>query len=106
MINKYDNIANYYDINKTILVNDFRAIEKYIEESEQFKYYKDLSKLAIDKYPKTILGNYYLGLYHERSGDAIQAMHIYRSAYTLEDVDGITKDELLERADMISDDFN
>jgi len=106
LINKYDNIANYYDINKTILVNDFRAIEKYIEESEQFKYYKDLSKLAIDKYPKTILGNYYLGLYHERSGDAIQAMHIYRSAYTLEDVDGITKDELLERADMISDDFN
>ena len=106
LINKYDNIANYYDINKTILVNDIRAIEKYIEESEQFKYYKDLSKLAIDKYPKTILGSYYMGLYYERSGDAIKAMHIYRSAYTLEDVAGITKDELLERADIISDDFN
>ena len=106
LINKYDNIANYYDINKTILVNDIRAIEKYIEESEQFKYYKDLSKLAIDKYPKTILGSYYMGLYYERTGDAIKAMHIYRSAYTLEDVEGITKDELLERADIISDDFN
>jgi predicted alpha/beta superfamily hydrolase len=106
LINKYDNIANYYDINKTILVNDIRAIEKYIEESEQFKYYKDLSKLAIDKYPKTILGSYYMGLYHERTGDAIKAMHIYRSAYTLEDIEGITKDELLERADIISDDFN
>ena len=106
LINKYDNIANYYDINKTILVNDIRAIEKYIEESEQFKYYKDLSKLAIDKYPKTILGSYYMGLYHERTGDAIKAMHIYRSAYTLEDVEGITKDELLERADIISNDFN
>ena len=106
LINKYDNIANYYDINKTILVNDIRAIEKYIEESEQFKYYKDLSKLAIDKYPKTILGSYYMGLYYERTGDAIKAMHIYRSAYTLEDVEGITKDELLERADIISNDFN
>ncbi|MGY8919838.1 MAG: alpha/beta hydrolase [Flavobacteriales bacterium] len=106
LINKYDNISNYYGINKSILVNDFRAIEKYIEESEQFKYYKDLSKLAIDKYPKTILGSYYMGLYYERSGDAIKAMHIYRSAYTLEDVAGITKDELLERADIISDDFN
>jgi predicted alpha/beta superfamily hydrolase len=106
LINKYDNIANYYDINKTILVNDIRAIEKYIEESEQFKYYKDLSKLAIDKYPKTILGSYYMGLYHERTGDAIKAMHIYRSAYTLEDIEGITKDELLERADIISNDFN
>jgi len=106
LINKYDNIANYYDINKTILVNDIRAIEKYIEESEQFKYYKDLSKLAIDKYPKTILGSYYMGLYYERTGDAIKAMHIYRSAYTLEDIEGITKDELLERADIISNDFN
>jgi predicted alpha/beta superfamily hydrolase len=106
LINKYDNISNYYGINKSILVNDFRAIEKYIEESEQFKYYKDLSKLAIDKYPKTILGSYYMGLYHERTGDAIKAMHIYRSAYTLEDIEGITKDELLERADIISNDFN
>ena len=59
-------------------MNDIRAIEKYIEESEQFKYYKDLSKLAIDKYPKTILGSYYMGLYYERTGDAIKAMHIYK----------------------------
>ena len=34
-------------------------LEKYIEESEQYKYFKDLSKLAIDKYPKTILGSYF-----------------------------------------------
>ena len=106
LINKYDNIANYYDINKTILVNDIRAIEKYIEEFEADLDYKDLSNLAIDKYPKTILGSYYMGLYHERTGDAIKAMHIYRSAYTLEDIEGITKDELLERADIISNDFN
>ena len=106
LINKYDNIVNYYGVNKSVLVNDFRAIEKYIEEIEQFNYYKDLSKLAFDKHPRTILASYYMGLYHERSGDAIKAMHIYRSAYTLEDVDGITKDQLLERADIISDDLN
>ena len=81
-------------------------LKNILKNLKLISIYKDLSNLAIDKYPKTILGNYYLGLYHERSGDAIQAMHIYRSAYTLEDVDGITKDELLERADMISDDFN
>ena len=106
LINKYDNIANYYDINKSFLVNDFRAIEKYIEEIEQFRYYKDLSKLAFDKHPKTILASYYMGLYHERNGNTAKAMLIYRSAYTLEDVDGITKDQLLERADIISDDLN
>jgi hypothetical protein len=61
--------------------------------------------LALDKYPKTILGSYFMGLYHERNGDIRKAMHIYRSAYTLEDVEGITKDELLERADLINQDL-
>jgi predicted alpha/beta superfamily hydrolase len=105
LVDKYENIYNYYGVNKDILINDFRAIEKYIEESEQYKYYKDLSKLALDKYPKTILGSYFMGLYHERNGDIRKAMHIYRSAYTLEDVEGITKDELLERADLINQDL-
>ena len=105
LVEKYENIYNYYGVNKDILINDFRAIEKYIEQSEQYKYYKDLSKLALDKYPKTILGSYFMGLYHERNGDIRKAMHIYRSAYTLEDVEGITKDELLERADLINQDL-
>ena len=105
LVDKYENIYNYYGVNKDILINDFRAIEKYIEESEQYKYYKDLSNLALDKYPKTILGSYFMGLYHERDGDIRKAMHIYRSAYTLEDVEGITKDELLERADLINQDL-
>ena len=105
LVDKYENIYNYYGINKDILINDFRAIEKYVEESEQYKYYKDLSKLALDKYPKTILGSYFMGLYHERNGDIRKAMHIYRSSYILEDVDGITKDELLERADLINQDL-
>lgn len=105
LIDKYDNIYNYYGVNKDILINDFRAVEKHIEESEQYKYFKDLSKLAIDKYPKTILGSYFMGLYHERNGDIRKAMHIYRSAYTLEDVKGITKDELLEKADLINQDL-
>ena len=103
--NKYEDIFNFYGVNKNILVNDFRAVEKYIEESENYKFYKDLSNLAIDKYPKTILGSYYMGLYHERTGDIRKAMHIYRSAYILEDVEGITKDELLDKADLISNDL-
>ena len=102
LVNKYENIANFYGINKQILINDFRAIEKHIEETEKFKFYKDLSKLALEKYPKTILGSYFMALYHERNGDLRKAMHMYRSAYTLEDIEGITKDELLDRADAIN----
>ena len=43
-----------------------------------------------------------MALYHERNGDLRKAMHMYRSAYTLEDIEGITKDELLDRADAIN----
>tara|TARA_B100000767_G_scaffold46977_1_gene41668 strand:+ start:1059 stop:2204 length:1146 start_codon:yes stop_codon:yes gene_type:complete len=106
LVNKYEDIANFYGINKEILINDFRAIEKLIEETEKFKYYEDLSILAIEKYPKTILGSYFMGLYHERKGDLRKAMHTYRSAYTLEDIEGITKDELLDRADVINQNLN
>ena len=104
--NKYENITNYYGVDKNILVNDFRAIEKYIKQTKQFNYYKELSALAVDKYPRTILGSYFMGLYYEKNGDMKKAMHIYRSAYTLLDIEGITKDELLDRADLISDDLN
>jgi hypothetical protein len=106
LTNKYQRIKDYYGIDKKILVNDLRSIEKYIEETEKYKYYEDLSDLAIDNYPKTILGSYYMGLFYERTGNPKKAMHLYRSAYTLEDIDGITKDELLEKADLISNKFN
>ena len=32
-------------------------------------------------------------------------MNTYRSAYTLEEVDGYTKDDMLERADQIKQEF-
>lgn len=105
LINKYENINNYYGFSKPILISDFRFVEAKIQESQQFKYYKDLSKLAIEKYPKTILGSFYMGLYHEKNGDIRKAIQIYRSAYTLLDVEGLTKDELLERADLINQDL-
>ena len=52
-----------------------------------------------------ILGSFYMGLYHEKNGDIRKAIQIYRSAYTLLDVEGLTKDELLERADLINQDL-
>ena len=104
--NKYEKIFEIYGLEKDILVSDFRAIEKFIEKSENFNYYKDLSKLADNNHPNTILASYYMGLFYENNGDMKKAVNVYRSAYTLLDIDGITKDELLDRADLISDEIN
>ena len=106
LIEKYKNIKRYYGIDKKVSMNDFMAIEEYIESKEKFKYYEDLSEYAFEYYPETILPSYYKGRFFEETGDPERAMQIYRSAYNMNEVQGLTKDYLLELADRIQDDFN
>ena len=104
--NKYELISTYYDIDKTISVNDFMAIEEFIEDNEFFDLYNELSQLAKQEYPGTILPSYYRGRFIEETGDPKKAMYIYRSAYNMREVKGLTKEYLLELANRIEEDFN
>ena len=100
---KYEKIKNHFGVIKEISINDFIAVEQYIDEKEKFYFFKDLAKLATSKYRETILPSYYMGRFYEETGDAEKAMHIYRSAYNMDDVAGITKEYLLQKADAIAD---
>ncbi|MDA9706770.1 alpha/beta hydrolase-fold protein [Bacteroidota bacterium] len=104
--NKYQLIKEFYDLDKTISMNDFMAIEEFIEENEFFNLYDELSELAKQEYPGTILPSYYKGRFIEETGDPEKAMHIYRSAYNMNEVKGLTKEYLLELAERIKEDFN
>ena len=104
--NKYQLIKDFYDEDKTISMNDFMAIEEYIEENEFFNLYNELSELAKQEYPGTILPSYYKGRFIEETGDPKKAMYIYRSAYNMKEVKGLTKEYLLELAERIKEDFN
>ena len=104
--NKYNLIKEFYDIDKIVSVNDFMAIEEFIEENEYFELYENLSKLAFEEYPGTILPSYYKGRFFEETGNPEKAMHLYRSAYNMNEVEGLTKDYLIELADRIKEDFN
>ena len=106
LLNKYELIKDFYDIEKRISINDFMAIEEYIELNEMYEFFDDLSKLAIQEYPQTILPSYYKGRFYEETGNPRKAMHIYRSAYNMDNVSGLTKDYLIELADKIKSDFN
>jgi hypothetical protein len=46
-----------------------------------------------------------LARYYEEIGEPKKAMKMYRSAYILEEIGGITKDLMLELADQIKADF-
>lgn len=102
---KYQTIKNLYGIDKPISINDFKAIAAAIKKKKLFEDFEPLGKLAKKEYPDTLLGNYYLGRFHEETGDPKKAMNIYQSAYILKEAAGITKDHVLKLSDQIKKDF-
>ncbi|MDO6760504.1 alpha/beta hydrolase-fold protein [Tamlana sp. 2_MG-2023] len=102
---KYQEISDVLGIQKPILVNDFKAIAAAIERKEAYEYYEELGKMARESYPETLLGGYYIGRFYEETGEPKRAMRTYQSAYTLDEIAGITKDEVMDRADLIKADF-
>jgi predicted alpha/beta superfamily hydrolase len=102
---KYQSISDLFGIDKKVLINDFKAISAAIEKNEYYEYYNELGKMARKAYPETLLGGYYLGRFYEEMGEPKKAMRTYQSAYMLDEIAGITKDEVLERAELIKEDF-
>lgn len=102
---KYQTISDLFGIEKQILVNDFKAISAAIEKNKNFESYEELSKIARKEYPETILANYYLGRFYEETGETKKAMRTYQSAYMLNEIAGITKDIVMEKAELIKEDF-
>lgn len=105
LIQKYERIKSLFGIDKQILLNDFRAIASAINKNQTFEYFEDLSKLARKAYPDTVLKNYYLGQYFEATGNPKRAIKAYQEAYIYQEIDGITKDDLLDRADQLKAEF-
>lgn len=102
---KYQTIYDLFGIEKQILINDFKAISAAIEKNSTFENYEELSKMARKAYPETILSSYYLGRFYEETGEPKKAMRTYQSAYIYEEIAGITKDMVLEKAELIKEDF-
>jgi predicted alpha/beta superfamily hydrolase len=102
---KYQAIQDLFGIDKAILVNDFKAIAAAIEKNELFEDYEELGKMARKTYPETLLGTYYTARFYEETGEPKKAMRTYQSAYTLDEIAGHTKGEMLDKANLIKDDF-
>ncbi|MDO5978615.1 alpha/beta hydrolase [Flavivirga spongiicola] len=105
LVEKYQTINGLFGLEKQILINDFKAISAAIEKTEQYEYYEALGKMARDQYPKTLLGGYYLARFYEEMGEPKKAMRTYETAFTLKEIAGITKDLLIEKVNLIKEDF-
>lgn len=68
LIQKYETIYELYALEIEYRVSDFMYIQQAIEKNKKFEQYKDLSKLAQDELPKTLLGHYFRARYFEEEG--------------------------------------
>lgn len=102
---KYEMVNDLFGINKKILINDFRAISSAIEKNQLYESYQDLSRLASKDYPETLLGTYYLARYFEEMGEPKKAYRTYKSGYILDEIAGISKSLMLEKAEELKADF-
>jgi uncharacterized protein len=97
--NKYEVSEKTLGIKLPIRLNDFRAIESAIVKNKAFSEFEPLAQMANKSYPRTMLGEYYMGRFYEAEGDLKRATKSYQNAFTLEAIGDLTKDMMLEKAD-------
>lgn len=105
LLDKYQTIANLFGINNPIRINDFIASATACEKLKQWESLREIASLATRQYPDLILGDYYMGRYYEETGDPKRAMRTFQGGFDKEEVDFITVDLMLDKADQIKYDF-
>ena len=105
LLDKYQTIANLFGIDNPIRINDFLASASACEKLKQWESLREIATLATRQYPDLILGDYYMGRYYEETGDPKRAMRTFQGGFDKEEVDFITVDLMLDKADQIKYDF-
>ncbi|HZW77271.1 MAG TPA: alpha/beta hydrolase-fold protein [Flavobacteriaceae bacterium] len=98
---KYAIIKNLFGLDDKIRINDFLAVGTAAEKRKEWDELEKIGKLAQKQYPEKLIGDYYLGRSYEENGNIKKAVHTYRNSFGKEEVDFITVDLLLDRADAL-----
>jgi predicted alpha/beta superfamily hydrolase len=105
LIEKYKTIEDLFGLTNPVRVNDFIATATAAEKLKQWESLRVIGEMAKRQYPETVLGPYYLGRYYEEAGEPKKAMRTFQAAFDKEEVDFITVDIMLDKADKIKEDF-
>lgn len=105
LMDKYNTIEDLFGLTNPIRENDYIAVMTACEKRKQWDSLREVATMAQRQYPETVLGDYYLGRYYEEAGEPKKAMKTYQSAFDKEEVDFITVDLMLDKADKIKEDF-
>ena len=97
LVKKYDDIEYFYGFEKQLIENDVRAIASASNKKDDLESLENLAKLVKKKFPESMLNAYYLGMYHEKSGNLKKALQKYKSGLLLEPSQFIDKEIMLEK---------
>lgn len=105
LLDKYQTISNLFGISNPIRMNDLIAAATASEQLKQWESLREIAAIATRQYPDLIMGDYYMGRFYEETGDPKRAMRTFQGGFDKEEVDFITVDLMLEKADQIKYDF-
>ncbi|MGV3460723.1 MAG: alpha/beta hydrolase [Flavobacterium sp.] len=98
---KYKNMEAEMGTKVKVRLNDIQAVEAAIIKNGIFDELKDLAELADKNYPKTILPEYYKGLFYEKTGDSKRAKKVYMNSMDLKEIGEYTREMLVEKTEKL-----
>lgn len=107
LINKQDIIKELFGFEKPIPLNDIMAIYSAIKKGEyrDLESLEKLASIAKEAYPDTMLGFFFLAEFYEQNGEPKKSLKTYENAFTMPEIDFLTKDLMLDRISSIKEDF-
>jgi uncharacterized protein len=99
LINRYNILEKSLNLKMPIRTNDFKAIEAAILKNKAYDEFTKLADLSKKQYPKTMLSDYHMAMFYEKTGDIKKAIKAYQSAFQKEEIGELTKDMMLDKAD-------
>jgi uncharacterized protein len=99
LTNKYDVLEKSLGMKQQIRINDFQAIEAAILKNKAYDEFIKLSAVAKKNYPKSMLSEYHMAQFYEKTGDVKKAIKAYQNAFQLSEIGNLTKDMMLDKSE-------
>lgn len=96
---KYETIEKSLGIKMNVRLGDFKAIENAILKSGDFKGFEELAQISGQQYEKTMLYDYHMAMYYEKTKDIKKAVKFYQNAFMKQEIRELTKDMMMNKAE-------
>ncbi|HEX8018068.1 MAG TPA: alpha/beta hydrolase-fold protein [Flavobacterium sp.] len=97
--NKYNTMSEVLGVDIPVRMNDFKVIENLILKNNAYDELGKMAEIANVDYPRAMLGEYELGLMHEKMGEPKRASKRYQNASQMEPIGELTRDMMYEKID-------